>query len=311
MTHSVTASSLYAQNALAGLIVIAPVGAYKGRVLTGIDLVLGSQAAATTRADVVLVVSNEWAQDPAYRKNLVDSVQQRVIDTWKREAGLDIRCKQVTLPIENEDHVAGWLLKELTLFFKTFKGDAEAFVDLTSGPKEWHFAALNISDFFSNLELYYVRPSRRLQYEEYSPQQIEDRGLPRLEIVRGGHVQEPLPKWVASKGAGGTRNPQYLLYETIFQHAKRLVADKGSTAIDQLSSVLIPIKGAFLDEYRRVLEQKRMPKFRDDAALMKSISKQFNAIMHLGLFERHGNSIRMTFRGAMLGQALFSEIDNS
>jgi len=296
---------------LSTLLVIAPTGIYTGRVRRGIDLVLGSETKATeTKVRVILVSGQSWIQsDPSYKTEFVDKLKDYTLQTWKQTAGLDIVCEDVALPISNEEHLTGWLLKELSAFFKTSRGEAEAFIDLTSASKEWLLAAMNVFNFFPKVELYYVKPMRERRPSDYyksDRSEIEDEGHPKLETVRIGYAREPLPHWTTPKDEKGKMNIQYLLFQTIFRLAQSIAAKRGIDSLEELDKVWVPIEEDYgLTEYRRSLPKNLRGKFLDDSTLRKSISKHLTAVESFRLFEVKGKSIRMTIRAMKLGQTLF------
>jgi len=298
--------------ALTRLLVIAPTGIYLGRVKTGIDTLLASETKAKeTEARVILVAGENWTErDPSYKAKFVDSLKDYILKTWKQETGLNIICTEEVLPM-NEEHATGWLLKELYDFFKTCKEteEAEAFIDLTSAPKEWLFAAINILNFFPSVELYYVKPTGERQPKDYTDQrEIEDEGHPKPETVRIGHARQPLPRWITPKDEKGKPNVHYCLFETIFELARSIAAEKGLDPSKELDKVYVPIeekKG--LDELRKRFPKDIQKRFSDDSALRKSVSKHLTAVEPFKLFEVKGRWVRMTLSATMLGQALFRE----
>jgi len=302
--------------ALSSLLVIAPVGIYVGRVRKGIDLVLGSQTKAKeTKVKVILVSGQNWIQsDQSYKAQFVDKVKDYVLGTWKRTGELDIVCDDVILPIDEEEYLTGWLLKELSAFFKASPGEAEAFIDLTSAPKEWQLATINVLNFFPRIELYYVKPKYERQPKDYDKTEIEDEGHPKLQTVRTGEARQPLPYWTEPTTDKRELNIQYLLFETIFRLAQSIAVEKGLDPLKELHKVWVPIEERRgIDEYKHCLEKckHRLPRefhgtLSDDSRLKKSVSKCLTAVDIFRLFEVKGKSVRMTLRAAMLGQTLFA-----
>jgi len=292
---------------LSTLLIIAPTGVYTGRVRRGIDLVLGSQSKVKeTKVRVILVAGENWIQsDESYKADFVDKVKDYVLGTWKQD--LDIVCEAVVLPTSNEEHLTGWLLKELSVFFKTSRGEAEVFIDLTSAPKEWLFAAMNVLNFFPKIELYYVRPMHERLPKDYDERDVEDEGHPKLETIRMGYARQPLPQWMTPKGKKGETNIQYILFQTIFRLAQSIATEKGLDSLEELDKVWVPIEeDRGLIEYRRSLPQNLRKKFLDDSILRKSISKYLTGVDPFRLFEVKAKSVRMTMRATKLGQTLFA-----
>ncbi|MGA2240308.1 MAG: hypothetical protein ABSG74_13970 [Candidatus Bathyarchaeia archaeon] len=330
---------------LSALLVIAPTGGYTGRVKRGLDTVLASEtkvAAPETKVQVVLVIGQEWLQmDQKYREKFVQPVKEHVLATWKETVGLDLVCEEIELPMENEEYLTGWLLARLYDFYESFQdqekqqgqveegepeeeevedeeevevaGEAEAYIDLTSAPKEWQFAAINVSNFFPNLELYYIKRKNRPTPEEYVGQD-KDEGLPKLETVRAGVARPPLPRWIMPKDLKGTPNLHYVLFQTIFEMAETIATQKKTdtgeqVALDRISVPILEIRKGLLEYRKRFpddLDKKTKTKFESDSALQRHISRLLTDVAPYRLFERTGTrSIRMTSRAVMLGQALF------
>lgn len=297
------------QTVLSSLLVIAPTGIYSGRVRKGIDAMVGSETEATkTKVRVILVAGENWIRsDESYRAKFVDELKEYVLATWKR-IGYDIVCDVEVLPMD-EEYLTGWLLKELSAFFKGSPSNADAYVDLTSAPKEWIFAAINVLNFFSKVELYYIKPLLDRQPKDYSETEIKDEGHPKPETVRVGEAREPLPHWIQPRD-GEKPNFQYLLFQTIFRLGKTIALEQNLDPSKALDKVWIPIEEERgLDEYRQVLPEKFREKFLDDSTLRKSVSKFLNAVEPFRLFEVKGKSVRMTLRATMLGQTLFEGKD--
>ena len=72
-----------------------------GRVIRGIDTVLGSETKAEkARARVVLVAGQNWIQkDKTYRAEFVDKLKSYVTKTWEQTPGLDIVCDDMVLSL--------------------------------------------------------------------------------------------------------------------------------------------------------------------------------------------------------------------
>jgi len=297
---------------LSRLLIIAPIGIYLKRVKRGIDNVLFRQTAlGETKVRVILVAGQDWIQtDLSYKTEFVDKLKDYVLSIWKQEAGLDVVCDVTVLPMDDEEYLTGWLLKELSLLFKTSGIEAGAFVDLTSAPREWLFAAINVLNFFPNVELYYVKPMYRKSPKDYTESEIHDEGHPKLEVVRTSYGRQALRQWTEPKDHRGMPNLQYLLFRTIFRFAQKIAKEK---ALDpsRLDEVWVPIKEQRgLEEYRSSIAKsfRRNSSFSDDSRLRKSISKHLTIVEAFGLFEVKGKSVRITLRAVMLGQTLFAGI---
>jgi hypothetical protein len=298
------------------LLLIAPTGVYYGRVKRGIDTILASETQADrTRVRVVLIVGQEWLRtEPGYAAKFVDPLRDHIVKTWRDELGLDIICDQVDLPMEKEENLTGYLLKELFNFFEVCRTkqeeEAEAYIDLTSAPKEWQFAAISVSNFFPNLELYYVKPEHGKSTVEYRPEEVSDQGLPKVETVRAGEPRPPLPRWMEPRDARGSPNLHHALFQTIFELAREKAADPSK--VQALSDVLVPIEQEpGLREYRKRfpadLDGETRSKLQVDEALQRHISRLLTDVSPYRLFDRRAKSVKMTLRGAMLGEALFKQ----
>jgi len=297
---------------LTRLLILAPTGIYTGRVKKGIDLVLGSQIKAEeTKVGVILVAGENWIQSESYKREFVDKLKNYVLLTWKERGKLDITCDCMVLPMDKEEYLTGWLLKELFDFFETSGVEAEVFIDLTSAPKEWLFAVMNVLNFFPRAEAYYVKPAYERKPADYDKKEIDDEGHPMLETVRTGEPRQPLPHWIEPIHRR-TPNLQYLLFQTIFSLAKSIAPERKLDPSKELDKVWVPIEErSGLDKYRAVLPGKlrKDPMFLDDTRLKKSISKYLSSVEPYRLFEVRGKSVRMTLRAVMLGQRLFQGID--
>jgi len=291
---------------LRSLLIIAPTGIYAGRVKKGIDLVIGRETEVEeTKVRVILVAGENWIQSEPYKAKFVDKLKDYVLATWKEKGKLDITCDCTVLPVDREEYLTGWLLKQLSDFFESSPREAEVFVDLTSAPKEWQLAAMNVVNFFPRVEAYYVKPSYERQPKDYDQEEIDDEGHPKLETVRTGEPRQPLPHWIEPMDRGEP-NLQFLLFKAIFRLAKSMAAEK---KLD-LDKVLVPIEEERgLEEYKSVLPEKlrKDQKFVDYSRLRKSISKYLTSVEPFRLFEVKAKSVRMTLRAVMLGQALFKD----
>jgi len=272
--------------------------------------VLGRQPEAKqTKVKVVLIAGQDWIErNQSYKANFVDKLRDYVLQTWKQTGEYDVVCEDAVIPLNEEEYLTGWLLKNLCAFFQTSRGQAKAFIDLTSAPKEWLFAAINVSNVFSSVELYYVKPMSERTPSDYGEEDIKDEGYPRLQTVRTGGVRKPLLPWTKPTNEKGEANPQYLLFQTIFSLAQSIAHEKGLDPLEQLHEVWVPIEeNSGLNEYKNRLPSKLLKQFVDDAALKKSVSKHLTAVDMFKLFVVKRKSVKMTLRAAMLGQALFAD----
>jgi hypothetical protein len=288
-----------------GMLILAPTGVYTGRVKQGIDLVIGRYAQKSrTNIKVELVPTENWVGDLEYKARFVESIRDYVMTTWKEAAGYNITCEAIPLQMDEEEILGGWLLKHVCDFFKASVGRS-VHIDLTAGPREWMLAAMNVASFFEKVELYYIKPKSQKYPKDYSEAQASDPGIPKLDILA---TSSTLSKWVTPKDEEGEANAPYILFNTIFEMAKH--ASHGSSA-NELAKVWVPIEEdneiieykEHLPESLRVAASDRVKEY---STYRKSISKYLNAIQSFRLFEGKGKSVRMTYRGAMLGISLFS-----
>jgi len=289
------------------LLIVAPVGAYRARVRTGLDIVTANNAERErSKVRVILVENAAWAQlDPSYKEKFEGPLKEHILSTWK-EQEFNIECETVMLPLENEEYLDGWLLHTISNFFKDNPKDSRVFVDLTSGPKEWQFAAINVSDFFEDLTLYYVKPVINTKPSDFAQEEVDDPGHPKVEIVRTG--RSILRRWTEPTDESGRPNLQFLLFKTIFELAGEKVPHSTGDLAGELSEIPVPIEDVtFLKHYREQLPVQLRSKFRYDPHLKKSISKLLTSVDLFRLFEKKGHCVRMTPRGAMLALSLFPE----
>lgn len=76
--------------------------------------------------------------------------------------------------------------------------ESQVFVDLTSAPREWTTAATSTANFFTNIELYVVKPSRKRRLSDYNRDEVFDRDIPRPEIIRTSRSN--LHNWMRASG---------------------------------------------------------------------------------------------------------------
>jgi len=288
------------------LLVIAPVGAYIGRVQSGIDRILSQNASPSTRVVVVLVVGSDWiAMDNAYKSSFVEPVRNHLLKTWQQEK-FQIECQVRELPLDEEDYVAGWLLGTISDFLSSNPKDSPVHVDLTSGPKEWQFAAIDVSHFFSNLELYFVKSTIKRRPSDFPEEQIREQGHPKLQIVRTG--QSTLRHWLEPADEKyGQPNQPYVLFKAVLEFALAKTPRSTQDA-EELTRILVPVEADdFIRHYRELLPSELESRLRDDSDLKRSISKLLSSVEMFKLFEREGRSVRLTIKGAMLGLSLFAK----
>jgi hypothetical protein len=304
--------SLTEEEPLSRILLIAPVGAYTGRVKTGIDSVIsGESRRGKTRIIVKLVAGEDWMQDPNYRTDFAEKLQKEITKTWKTDYP-DITCEIVELPMKSEQYLSGWLLGESSRFLQQdILGSV--FIDLTSGPREWEFAAIDTTNFFESVEVYYIKATNQKSPSKYGRDAL-DHGNPKRETVRTGESR--LIEWLTPKAANGDLNFQFELFRFIYNWAKEIVKP---TTQEKLWDVNIPIEtDAGLTKYRDAFRartgtfRKPIPIPKDNDKLQKSISKYIAKVDMFKLFVRtskKSRSIRLTQKGAMLAESLFESRD--
>jgi hypothetical protein len=289
-----------------GLLIVSPIGVYLERVKRGIDHVISSYASIpksgvkpTTKLRVILVAQPEWLNgDPEYEDKFVANITTHVLGGWTAE-GYDIECTCDYVSYDDEEHLVGWLLSRLGSFFKK-NGKQMACIDLTAGPKEWQFAAINVAQYFPNLVFYNVKPKAVRKPSDYDPTEINDPGRPIIPVINLGEAA--YAAWVTPKNDAGMHH-QYVLFRTIFDIAREHASDPSSPT--DLASVWVAINDAdALGRYREAIQGQK-----DDPSLRKSISKHLTAVQPLRLFEVNTTKkhVRMTVRAAMLALSLFSQ----
>lgn len=306
------------ESILSDILILAPTGVYTGRVKHGIGMVIGQYAdrKKQTRIRVLLVAGSDWVApdppNPTYKINFVDKLKADILATWKSQEHYDVECEEIELPFEAEEQVSGWMLKELCAFFA--QGEARiAFIDTTAGTKEWLFAALYVVNFFPDVEVYSVKPSNPRKPADYSPEEVMDQGLSKLELTPlGGAVLSDWVKPKSRKNGKEETNDQYYLFKTIYILAR----EKAGSAPDALTKVWINIeKDAEYKRYIQILPKERVKRFHDESGGKKSISILLNAVAPYGLFEikekkKKQKSVQLTPRGAMLARELFKNAES-
>jgi len=276
-------------------------------------MVIDRYAQRRTKIRVVLVAQEDWVRaDPKYDEQFVQFIKTDVLGTWQEKLRFNLDCEVVVLPFDKEGHVTGWLLKRLLVFFKE-QNEGFVFVDLTAAPTEWLFAALTASQFFENVNVYSVKSSAPLRPSDYSETEINDRGIPRLEL--NSMRQASLNAWITPADTKGKSNDQFFLFKTIYDLAKSKAGDSSAEA---LTRIWIDIgRDDEIKAYKSSLPHERSIRFDNNfSALKKSASIYLDAVAPYRLFDvrehrRSGKSVRMTERGAMLGTELFVDAESS
>lgn len=274
------------------VLIIAPVGAYVGRVKKGIEGAMARGCGEKTSVHVVLVLGSRWAKDSTYL-----DLTQPLITTFENKQYQDVyprySCKVETLDIEDEDSCTIFLVQRLASLFSGRYGDSAAYVDLTSAPKEWVLACISVANFFDFLYLYYVKPKNPKVFSDYK-NEIDDEGLP-FELVKQGFQARELSDWLTR----GTE--RWRLFHLLCQITVNTSAERKK-----------PLNESVIEVSRVVAEAPRFIKRwakKGEGGKRRGLGKYLNAIEKHRLFIRVGkNYIRMTDLGLALGRGLFPEI---
>jgi hypothetical protein len=297
------------------MLVLAPTGVYRGRVKTGIDLVLGHygelvhEATSQTKVSVILVVGKDWVDQPRYKEEWVEDIKAHVTSSWNEVFKLE--CQEEVIPFEPEEFLIGWLLAKLGSFFKG-PGLRKAYIDLTGGTKDWMFAALNAINFYPDVELYNVKASVKRKPTEYLSDEVSDEGLRMLESQEAPAAA--FQSWTTPQGPKGKYKKigtydQYFLFKAILELAQEKTREKASP--QALTEAWIDIQQE--DELRRyVALHPEFSKMKDVnfSSLKRSISWYLTAVKRLRLFEVRGGTskaVKMRLRGAMFALSLFTD----
>jgi len=279
------------------VLIVAPVGAYWKRVQNGIRMIISAHCRPRkTDVYLFLVVDSKWAQgDPKYIEECVQPLQKEYGgDPWASEFP-KYNCETVYLDPENKDENTLWLLDKLLSFFK--KGpNRRAFVDLTSAPREWVYSAFHISNFFSDVDFYFVKSGRKKFPSEYSHEEKTDEGMFPEYVLRGS-LTPPLFRWLRPRDEEGKENIQHKLFKLIYQ-----IASEKKAKILDLPELTISIKELAERAKDQISYYKTMPL--EDAE--KSISRYLTDIDRLDLFKRVSKTTIVANRKVIvIMQALF------
>jgi len=290
------------------VIIIAPVGAYFGRVRKGIEWALGSGDPGSTEYRVVLVVPETWMREEEYATQI-----ERFKGDFSDNLQLREQCKGLTAALEKinmEDETSCTVLLLNTLFsFLHKRKDSAAYVDMTSAPKEWIFACHYVAEFFErdNLAFYHVKPSNRKMPKDFKDlKETQDPGLiPEKVILSGPDVT--LKDWVTE----GTENWNF--FKTICEKIKE--ATKPGRSILKTSIALKELakeSGKWMQPARRSTRAEETtasstkPKgHSDETEGLRSAGMRLAQVRKFGLFVETLNAISLTTRGYALGKSLF------
>jgi hypothetical protein len=282
--------------------IIAPVGAYWNRVRTGIKMMIsGHCKLKKTHVQVCLVVGSNWAKtDPNYLEEIVKPLQQEFDSgLWATEFPT-FACETLDVNPENQDEDTIWLLEKLLSFFKSHER-GEAFVDLTSAPREWVYSAFYVSSFFSKLQFYFVKSGQTKSPSQYSSDEKKDEGKV-TEYVLSGALMPPLSCWLrpeepSQEGKRGKAkdNCQYKILKIIYE-----IASEGKD-LSLLQEVSVPID----DVIKRAKES--IPRYKEKAPsdVEKAISRFLTDIDRFHIFRREVGCIVASRKAIVVMLQLF------
>jgi len=281
------------------ILIIAPVGAYWKRVLSGIKMVIGKHCQrGKTELHIFLVIDSKW-DDPKYTEECVQPLKKEYSeDPWVSEFP-KYKCETVTLDVENENDNTAWLLEKLLSFLK--KGPKrKAFIDLTSAPREWLFSSFYVSNFFSNVEFYFVKSKRKKSPSEYSDEAKTDEGLP-PDYVLKGELKPPLSWWLEPRGRKRRRKPEENVQYKVFRLMCEIASEK-KAKLSELPELTIDEE----ELAKRAKAQIPYYKKYDVEGVLRSISRHLTDVDRFELFRRVGKrGIAVNRRAIALMQVLF------
>lgn len=280
------------------VMIIAPVGAYFGRVRKGIEWALGfTYIYSKTEVGITLVVAESWMTEPEY----VAKVDQLVSKFLQKELTQQFRklaVSTVSIDLENETSCAALLLKTLSAFLTSASHEV-AYVDMTSAPMAWILACQYVAEFFDRDRVcfYYVKSAQESDPKDLLADHmlVEDHGLIPEKVILSG-PDRVLKEWMTE----GTEN--WKLFRTIYD----MIAD----ASKQMHKPILETSVRLTDLVARVIgwKERGSPrrKVQDlESRTKKSVSKRLTNIWKFGLFREELGTIRFTHRGYALALALF------
>jgi len=248
---------------------------------------------------ICLVVDIEWSRTD--RKYMAENVQPLQVeyapDLWA-SVFASYTCETINLNLENQSEITCWLLKKLASFFRR-GSNRRAFVDLTSAPREWDFSAFYVSNFFTDVEFYFVKAKREKTPSDYTIEERNDEGmLP--EFVITSELRPPLANWLRPhKMLSGNRleNVQYEIFKLMYEIASRKkdLSTLRKITIDETE--LAAIGREKLHSYKNM----------EESDVLKSISKFITDIDRFKLFKRVRRKIEIYTTAIALMQALFEK----
>jgi len=270
-------------------LIIAPVGAYIGRVKRGIEYALGAATIPKrTRVKIILVSSNSWLEQDQGYKDAIKSLRNSFDPESFKGVYPSFQCDEAQVAVDSLESSSVWLLKTLAPFFDANGERGRAYVDLTSAPKEWLFACNYVRSFFADVHFYYVR-GKRENFQDFTEQQRMDEGSA-AEMVDLGGPNEILRYWITPN------DHRYELLKAICT----LVSTKAKKSKKSPLEIWVDI-AEVADEWK-VKSDGTSPRPED---AIRSLGKHFAQIDQWNLLARTPKTVRLTDRGLTLGLALF------
>lgn len=278
--------------------IIAPVGAYFGRVKKGLEWALGfTYIYSNTEVKITLVVAASWMTEPEYAAK-VDELASNFLQKELMEQFRKLTVSTEAVDLEDETSCAAWLLTTLSAFL-TSAPDNVAYVDMTSAPMEWILACQYVAEFFDRDRIcfYYVKSRQVRGPQEFLRDlaRVEDSGVIPEKVILSG--PDPILKeWMTE----GTEN--WKLFRTIYD----MIADAAKQAGKSMLITSVPLR-ALVDRAIEWMERgSARRKVQDsESRARKSVSKRLTSIRKFGLFIEELGTIRLTHRGYALALSLF------
>lgn len=274
------------------VLVLSPVGAYIGRVKTGINWALARTDVASKKVEVniIFLVARTWAEaaDPDYERAVGGLIEEF------NSPDLIVRFKQFkvgrqTIDVDDETCCTVWLVRTLAPFLRS-GSDTAAFIDMTSGPKEWIFACHYVAELFDRLCFYNVKSKKAKMPRNFVKEEREDLGsFPEIVILSG--PDQTLTKWITEN----TDNWRFF----------KCICDSINEACKASKK---PVLDVGIPEGEIAEAWKTTANFRSVSDARRSASKYINAVEKFGLFVKEMGTIRLSHRGYALGLALEFEL---
>lgn len=290
-----------ARSELKRSIIVAPVGAYVGRVKRGVEWALGLQDPRHTKVEISFVVDRAWMADPQYN-DVIQKLKGEFDDAQLKSQFKALKVGQWLIDMEDETSCTAWLLKNLAVFLQRSR-DGHVFVDMTSAPKEWIFACHYVAEFFDkeSVTFYYVGSRRRLIPQDFkAAEEVNDPGTVPQSVILSG-PDSVLREWITE----GTEN--WTFFRAICTTISAAAAQSGRPIIE--TAIPFASLAAKASEWMKWegnrASKKRVAKQPERSRSMKSISKRLTEIGRFGLFIETLRTIQFTHRGYALAKAIF------